>query len=284
MALNASMVTLPQFQLGSNLFSYEGTGEEHYAAETGKYATQPVTAKGTRYSTGDLFPFLEPNEWVVYAGDCLENSPHKVNAAITNEKVLVKPGATSEVTVPISRTNLVVREGTQKSPGSTASLPVKITNTACSASLVPNNASKLNLVHEQSTTSAGLLEFPYQPFGAYELCVANKTAKKRYKFSSSNTEAKGTSPAVYLGAKSASEKATLKAAKEKEEKEAKEKREKEEKEAREKAEAKEKETKTQTRNRRKTRQRKMGKRRKNRENNKRNRRNDQSHACRQRKN
>src|SRR5208282_3278062 len=135
-----------------------------------------------------LFPFLEPNKWLVYSGDCLANNPHTIDAAVNDGEVLVKSGTTVEVNVPISLTALVAREGTQKSPSSTVSgLEVKLTNTACSASVTPNNASKLNITRIQKTTSAGALEFPYQPFGSYELCVANKSTKKRYKYASSNT-------------------------------------------------------------------------------------------------
>ena len=240
-ASNTSIPTAPEFEVGSTLFSYEGTGEEHYQAETGKYASSATTPTGTRYSTGDLFPFLEPNKWLVYSGDCLENNAHKINAAVADGEVLVKSGATAEVNVPISKTSLLAREGTFKNPSApVGGLQVKITNTACNASPTPNNSSKLNLAHEQKTTNEGALEFAYQPFGAYELCVANKATKKRYKLSSSNTTPAGSSPAVYLGAKSATEKAELKAKKEAEEKAAKEKREKEAKEAKEKREAEEK--------------------------------------------
>jgi len=217
--VNGSMPPEPKFQVGANLFSYEGTGEEHYAAETGKYASSATTAKGTRYSTGDLFPFLEPNKWAVYPGDCLANDPYSVNSALKHEEALVKPGATTEVNVPISKTNLLVREGTKSSSSAAPSgLQVKITNTACSSSLTPNNASKLNIAHEQKTTSEGRLEFPFQPFGSYELCVANKTTKKRYKYLGSNISEEGTAPAVYLGGKSSTEKSELKSKKETEEK------------------------------------------------------------------
>jgi type II secretory pathway pseudopilin PulG len=251
-AYNNSMNAAPAFQVGSTLFSYEGTGEEHYEAETGKYASSATTAKGIRYSTGDLFPFLEPNKWLVYSGDCTENNPHKINAAIADGEVLVTAGGTTEVNVPISKTSLLAREGTQKSPSSPVSgLEVKLTNTACSASAIPNNASKLNFTRIQKTTSEGMLEFPYQPFGAYEVCVASSAKKKRYKYSASNTTEAGTAPAIFLGAKSASEQAAVKATKVAEEKTteetrkaaekaAEEKRKKEEKEAKEKRETEEK--------------------------------------------
>ena len=242
---NTSIPQSPEFEVGANLFSYEGSGEEDYQAETGHYASSATTAKGVRYSTGDLFPFLEPNKWLVYSGDCLANNPHNIDAGVTDGEVLVKSGTTVEVNVPISLTALVAREGTQKSPSATVSgLEVKLTNTACAASVTPNNASKLNITRIQKTTSAGALEFPYQPFGAYELCLVNKSATKRYKYASSNTTPAGTSPAIYLGAKSASERAEIKTKKAKEEKETEEKRIKEEKEAREKAETKEGEAKT----------------------------------------
>jgi Tfp pilus assembly protein PilV len=243
-ASNTSIPQTPEFEVGANHFSYETTGEENYQAEPGTYASSAITAKGTRYSTGDLFPFLEPNKWLVYSGDCLANNPHSIDAAVTDGEVLVKAGATSEVNVPISLTALVAREGTQKNPSSSVSgLEVKLTDTACAASPTPNNASKLNITRFQKTTSAGALEFPYQPFGAYELCVANKSTKKRYKYSSSNTTPAGTTPSIYLGAKSPAEKSEIKTKKEGEEKAAEEKRKKEEKEAREKEETKEAEAK-----------------------------------------
>ncbi len=237
---NGTLPTAPKYEVGSNLFSYESGGEEHYQAETGKYASSATTAKGTRYSTGDLFPFVLPNEWAVYAGDCPANDPSTYDALIKPGEVLVKPGATAEVEAPISRTALVAREGTLKSPSNGVSgLQVKITNTACSGATTPNNASKLNIIHEQQTTSEGTLENPYQPFGAYEVCVASKKEKKRYKFSGSNLTPAGTAPTIYLGARSSSEKATLKTKREGEEKATKEAREKEETKAREKRESEE---------------------------------------------
>jgi type II secretory pathway pseudopilin PulG len=237
---NNSLPATPKYEVGANLFSYESAGEEHYSAETGKYGSSATTAKGTRYSTGDLFPFLLPNEWLAYSGDCIANNPHTIDSAVADGEVLVKPGATSEVNVPISRTALLAREGTRKNPSTgVAGLRVKITNTACSGYTTPNNASKLNITREQNTTSEGTLENPYQAFGAYEVCVANKTTKKRYKYSGSNLTPAGTSPAIYLAARSSTERATLKAAKEKEEEAAEAKRIKEEKEAKEKRESKE---------------------------------------------
>jgi Tfp pilus assembly protein PilV len=239
-AFNTAMAESPDFQLGAHLFTYESGGEENYSAETGKYATSTTTAMGARYSTGDLFPFLEPSRWLVYSGDCVANNAHAIDSAVADGEVLVKAGTTVEVAVPISRTALVAREGTLKSPSTpVGGLQVKITNTACNASALPNSASQLHLTREQKTTSEGLLEFPYQPFGAYEVCVANKTTKKRYKYSGSNTTPAGSAPAIYLGAKSSTEKAELKAKREGEEAATKTKREKEAKEAKEKRESEE---------------------------------------------
>jgi type II secretory pathway pseudopilin PulG len=240
---NTSLTASPHFEVGSTNFTYEGSGEEQYQAETGKYASSAITAKGTRYSTGDLFPFLAPNLWIVYAGDCLENNPHEINAAIVDGEVLVTAGGTTEVNVPISKTSLLAREGTQKSPSSPVSgLEVKLTNTACAASAVPNNASKLNYWRFQKTIE-GTLQFPYQPFGAYELCVATGAPKKkRYKYSASNTTEAGTAPVIYLGAKSPTEKSELKTSKETEEKTTKTNRETEEKTTKTNREAGEKAT------------------------------------------
>ncbi len=108
----------PKFEVGANLFSYEGSGEEDYPAGTGKYASSATTAKGMRYSTGDLFPFLEPNRWVVYSGDCIANNPHTFNAREPRE-ALVKTRSNDEVNVVTSKTNLLLAKA-PKTSSSTA--------------------------------------------------------------------------------------------------------------------------------------------------------------------
>ena len=200
----------------------------------------------------------------MYSGDCLENNPHKINAAIADGEVLVTRRGTAEVNVPISKTSLLAREGTLKSPSSPVSgLEVKLTNTACAASPTPNNASKLVITRVQKTTGAGTLESPYQPFGAYELCVASSAKKKRYKYSSSNTTEAGTSPSIYLGAKSSTEKAELKTKKEGEEKADQRKTRKRSQRSQRKTRKRRSHGQSQTHHGRKTGQRKMGNRRKN---------------------
>jgi Tfp pilus assembly protein PilV len=174
---NPGVIVAPKFEVGGTNLSI--TAEGQYEAVTGKYepsAKTPISA--TQYPTGDLFPFN--GAWSVYAGDCTANSPSVVTAeAVKSQSASVKEGMTPKVSVPMAYLLLDVYEGTKATPKSlanSASYPVKITNTACSASPIPNNASKANLEHTQNTTTVspnqGHLEDPFQPFGKATLCLA----------------------------------------------------------------------------------------------------------------
>jgi Tfp pilus assembly protein PilV len=225
----------PYFEVGSTNFGYEKSGELEgdYKALAGEYkqsATTPISAE--HYPRGDLFPFPS-SAWVVYAGDCPEDNAHSNYTEVMNGSAILKPGEDRVVSIPMSRVQLAVWEGTQKVNGLATknSYKVKITNTGCAAYATPNNAVSANLAHEQLFKEGGL-EAPFQPFGKYELCLYNEAAKRSDKVSYTNSNLLS-SPKIYVGEGTEKEKVEQR---EKEEKTAKEKREAEEKTAREKAE------------------------------------------------
>ena len=196
---NTEMRSEPNFEVGSNATTYEPSGEERYTPGTGTYAASATSPKTTLYSSGDLFPFI--TKWGVWAGDCIANTPP---TSIGEPSVLVTSGATSEVNVPMSIINLAVHEGTLAVPGSLNSeeLTTTITDTACTSSAVPDNAAAAKLSHVQKT-KAGALASPFMPFGAYSLSV--ERSKKRYTVTGENKTEAGTSPTIYLGARTQSE-------------------------------------------------------------------------------
>ena len=204
---NSQMVVAPEFQVGSTGFTYESSGEGRYTPSTGTYSASATTAKQTTlYPAGDLFPFLLP--WATYAGDCAANDPEKFISSLKGgTPATVLAGQTVETTIPMSKINLAVREGTLASPGSlnAEELTTKITNTACASEPTPNNAAATNLIHSQKT-KAGALASPFMPFGAYSLAV--ERAKKRYTYAGENTTEAGSSPTIYLGARTQTEIAT----------------------------------------------------------------------------
>jgi Tfp pilus assembly protein PilV len=203
---NSAMQSEPNFEVGSTAFTHEVGGEERYTAGTGTYAASATTAKEPLYSSGDLFPFV--TKWAVWAGDCVANNPTTYVSTLNGGSVAVTSGATTEANVPMSIINLAVREGTLAVPGSLngEELTTTITDTACTSSAVPDNAVAAKLTHAQKTSKAGALSSPFMPFGAYSLSI--ERAKKRYTYASENRTEAGTSPIIYLGARTQSEIAT----------------------------------------------------------------------------
>jgi Tfp pilus assembly protein PilV len=199
---NTEMRSEPNFEVGSTSFTHEAGGEERYTPTTGTYASSATTAKESLYSAGDLFPFI--TKWAVWAGDCIANNPTTYIPSLSGGSVAVSSGATSEATVPMSIINLAVRNGTLASPGTLNSeeLTATVTDTACSSSAVPNNATAAKLAHAQKTKS-GALTSPFMPFGAYSLSV--ERSKKRYTYGGENKTEAGTSPTIYLGARTQTE-------------------------------------------------------------------------------
>jgi hypothetical protein len=190
---NGGMKVPPEFILGSSQLTYNGEGL--YEAQTGNYKTEATTPiDAADYPTGDLFPF--ESAWAVYAGDCPAD---KVESAST----LVEPGVTKKVQVPLSIVNLSVHEGTfaeKKVAAAKGEYEVKITNTGCAESPIPNNASALNIAHIQKFKE-GQLQSPFQPFGEYKLCLYNSELKRTYTVNYTNKAVAGSSPTIYLGQK-----------------------------------------------------------------------------------
>ena len=248
----------PEYETGSNNFSYKTTNpeasEEFYRALTGTYAPISYTAAGSKYSVGRLFPM---KGWIVYAGDCLANNVTKADEV---ENIVVKSGSTTTVNVPLSYTKLSIytgnAAGAKQGELTKENIKggVKITNKSCAGAEEPLNGYSAIYTHEQKETLLeGRLENPFQPFGSFTMCVADAKHEKTYTVNYTNSTASGSTPAIYLGQKTAAQKALeisqeaeAKAKREKEEttaKTAKKAREKEETEAiaakasREKAEA-----------------------------------------------
>ena len=211
-AYNSSLTSEPKFELGSTEFGeYQSTGEHQYHALTGTYASTAETAKYEgSYPTGDLFPFPEPNKWLVYAGDCPENNPSKWGS-VKGAEIAVTAGTITPVQIPISKVNLTVLEGTKavKKSNSSEHLKITITNTACSSYTEPaNNAYVVTTpTHKGETSGEGNdgLKNPYQPYGTYKLLAESSKEHKKYEVGSletlTNSSEAGTSVTIYLGQK-----------------------------------------------------------------------------------
>ena len=260
------------YEVGSTVFGEYKGSEEQYKALTGTYSQKASTAAATKYLRGDLFPFAAP--WTLYAGDCPANNVGK--EAESSEEAIVEEGGTIVRKVPTSYTKLTAWTGPDNKSSAIRGEaekerlgPVKITNSECASSEMPDNSYEHLYTHEQvETLPEGRLENPFQPFGAFSLCLVDKKTEKTYTVKYTNSKVEGSTPQIYLGQKTATQQLEQRtaelaaktklekeeteaiAAKEKRAKEegevktAKEKREKEEKEAtiaREKRETEEKE-------------------------------------------
>ena len=183
-ATNTGLTNVPGFEVGSTELKYNAAGAYSPVTGnlvTGKYeasAKTPINA--TYYPTGDLFPFSNA-AWTVYAGDCPNNNPSKFIPEVKGyDSASVLPGKNATAKLLTSDDVLNVYKGTKTSEGlATGTLyPIKITNLSCASSTIPNNAAAAPsnaaptpYVHEQNAKE-GHLEFPYQPFGKFELCLA----------------------------------------------------------------------------------------------------------------
>jgi Tfp pilus assembly protein PilV len=230
---NPKMPLLPQFELGSTSLAYEKVGEERYVAATGSYNETAQTPAGLKYPAGDLFPFLaypaEP-EWSAYAGDCGENEPFALSKGeVKPGKGTVSPSQPTVIEVPLSYVKLELYQGYFTKPGSPSEQPfaVSITNPKC-AGVTPNNAAAaVTTKHSQKTITGkafSQLEFPFQPFGSFELCLYNAKENRSDKIGYENLTAGGSNPKIYLGEATVSERSVRKTKEVKEEEEAKTKR------------------------------------------------------------
>lgn len=204
-AYNVKIPAEPKFEVGApeNNFTYitNSEEEEEYKALTTIVAESATTAHGTKFTGGNLFPFSE--KWQVYAGDCPANSVESVTEKtekIANPTVVVEPGGTPTVKVPLSYVTLNVKKGSIVKPGGFATTPyeVKITDSACASALTPNNAFAANLEHVQTTTTTGHLSNPFQPFGkGFKLCLAVKPNRLINYTTYENTTVKGPELTIY---------------------------------------------------------------------------------------
>jgi Tfp pilus assembly protein PilV len=221
-ATNTKMGIQPEFEVGSTKVTTFSEGT--YEALTGAYeskAKTPINAED--YPFGNLFPFATSG-WSVYAGDCTENKPPSVVAeeeeASNEGKAAVQGGETVKVKIPMSYVNLAVYSGTEKTPGSLESTgevgnkgepyAIKITNKGLvkECKVTPNNSAKessyVHLQHilttKENAAHAGRLQAPFQPFGKFEVCLWNKTAKKTYSIGYENKTVEGTKDEIFLSA------------------------------------------------------------------------------------
>jgi prepilin-type N-terminal cleavage/methylation domain-containing protein len=196
---NEGIVGSPKLMGGSTRFTFNAASE--YATAPGTYeatATTPIEA--VHYPTGDLFPFQ--SGWAVYAGDCSLNNPEKYGVKI-EETPKLTAGANLSTYVPLSYVTLNLYKGTKTSEGLTATspYPVKITNVSCTTPLAlpPDDSYKATYEHTNSTTAEAHLTNPFQPFGAFKLCVYNSAASKTYTATYTNSSVAGSKVNIFLG-------------------------------------------------------------------------------------
>ncbi len=203
------MKVSPEYEIGSTAFASCEGGEEQSKATTGLYKEVAETAACSKYPHGDMFPFTTP--WVVYPGDCKSNKSTESESSAS-----VKSGTTTTVNVPLGYTDLSLYNGTygKTSTNAEALGPVKITNGECASAPTPNNSWGFTYVHEQTGKTLtketyageGRLENPFQPFGAFTLCLVDATTKKTYTTTFTNSKAATAStPTIYLGQKTPAE-------------------------------------------------------------------------------
>jgi hypothetical protein len=220
-AFNNETGIKPEYELGSysaSAFEFKSELEEPYKALTGTYSPVAYTATGAKYPTGRLFDFK--GAWQVYAGDCpADKATGEYGSAV------VTSGNITSVNVPVSYTKLSVYTGADSAESGaldaegireTGRNVVRITNSSCTGAEEPLNAYAVVNTHEQRETLAeGRLENPFQPFGTFSLCLYEPKQKRNYTTSYTNSEATGSTPAIYLKQKTAAEKAEEIAAAEK---------------------------------------------------------------------
>ncbi len=159
----------------------------------GTYKTTVATGK-------EVYPYPESSPYTVYAGTCEADSPGKFG--LKPAEVVVPPGATGAVTVPLPPVNIRVMSGTSagtSTEGSpVANATVDINDTSCGTA------------RSFTTTSSGALPHPGMPFGKYSICVGSAGTKWEGTFENNTTAGPsanwtngGGSPSnavIYLGA------------------------------------------------------------------------------------
>jgi Tfp pilus assembly protein PilV len=241
---NSDMKTPPDYEVGSthgelmasNLYQPipgSPTSQEPYWYQ--RTSTSPET---TKYTDGNLFPFPESEgegQWTAFAGDCLANDPKTLGIAEAPlEQHWIAPATPKTFKVPVSRLSLNVYKGTEGEVNALGSQAAKdletshahlvtiIDKSCAGVTQEPNNETGVSFAHTQDTTTGeakgGHLEFPFQPFGAYELCVYEETSRKTYTVTGEDLSFAGTSQNIFLKQRSTKERAESKASEEAKEK------------------------------------------------------------------
>ncbi len=178
--------------------TFEVGGTASTAASKHFAPTAQTIVSSPNFPTGDLFPFK--SKWIAYAGDCTSNNSNTVTKnEIKDPEAAVTEGNKTTVRIPLSKLALTVYSGTFNEHGTLETVktfPIKVTNTQCKTA-IPNNATEAQYIHEQEFKE-GALQYPYQPFGALELCLYNESAKKTYTLKLETKTVAGTSGTVYL--------------------------------------------------------------------------------------
>ena len=125
------------------------------------------TYKPTVATGKEVYPYPESSPYTVYAGTCEADSPGKFG--VEPAEVVVPPGATGAVTVPLPPVNIRVMSGTGEGT-STEGSPVEgatvyIYDTGCETA------------RSLTTTSSGALTKAGLPFGKYSMCVGSAGRK-----------------------------------------------------------------------------------------------------------
>jgi Tfp pilus assembly protein PilE len=187
---------------GGSVTSTNVEGDTFYARQGSVYPPPTNYVQGTAgtfLKTAKLekiFPFAkpalphEPEAYTVYAGDCEENRPSKMNAAYPVAEALVPPGGVGKVKLEVPIVNVTIFEGTTTTgavlPGAESAL---ITNTKCSAASA-QGIPAVTYKHPVTITAAGVLKQKYQPYAeSLSLCVTAKIGAKFFKntFALTNT-------------------------------------------------------------------------------------------------
>ncbi len=171
-------------------------GDTFTAFNTGMTSPRPFGTVGTYSSTvsspNTIFPFT--TKYTVYAGSCEADLPTK-NGQSSNPEVLVEPGKTGEITVPLAPIAIQVMEGTSSGSAGklmTSGVTGTIEDTGCKT------------LRSFAVNGSGLLPKPGMPFGTYSICVTATIGGKPRKYTTStisNNKAAGvTVSTIYLGA------------------------------------------------------------------------------------
>jgi Tfp pilus assembly protein PilV len=170
-------------------------GDTFTAFNTGMTSPRPFGTTGTYSPTVEspktIFPFT--TKYTVYAGSCEADLPTK-NGQSSNPEVLVEPGKTGAITVPLAPITMQVMEGTSSGSAGklmTSGVTGTIEDTGCKT------------LRSFTANISGALPKPGMPFGTYSICVTATISGEPRKYTSSaisNNKATGVTVPIYLGA------------------------------------------------------------------------------------